>query len=144
MLGANMGSKLVVALQLEVLHHFIKGIARGRAGGLEDPGACGATETSKTTFLDPYELAYRHHYSWKTKSWVRMFCAIFTLISLKSAAHSMHLCGPCLKTAQLIVSIRHQADPACSECGFDRVPLPEKQAQMADDHLSRLRLIRGK
>jgi hypothetical protein len=29
--GANMGGKLVVALQFEVPHHFIKGIARGRA-----------------------------------------------------------------------------------------------------------------
>ena len=43
--GANMGSKLIVALQLEVPLHFIKGIARGRVGGPEDPGACGATET---------------------------------------------------------------------------------------------------
>jgi hypothetical protein len=85
--GANVGSKLVVALQLEVPHHSIKGIARGRAGGLEDPGACGATETLKTAFFDPYELAYRRHYSRKTKSRVLMFCTIFLILfSLEYAA----------------------------------------------------------
>jgi hypothetical protein len=78
--SANVGSKLVVPLQLEVPHHFIKGMARGRAGRLEDPGACGTTETLKTFFVDPYELASCCHYSRKTKSWVQISCAILTLI----------------------------------------------------------------
>jgi hypothetical protein len=84
--GANVGSKLVVALQLEVPHHCIKGIANGRAGGLEDPGACGATETLKTAFFDPYERAYRRHYSRKTKSRVLMFWTIFYPLLLEYAA----------------------------------------------------------
>jgi hypothetical protein len=92
--GANMGSKLVVALQLEVPHHSIKGIACGRAGGLEDPGACRATETLKMAFFDPYELAYRRHYSRKTKSWVLMFCTIFYPLLLECAAPSNALNWP--------------------------------------------------
>ena len=84
--GANMGCKLFVALRLEVPHHFIKGIADGRAGGLEDPGACGATETLETAFFDPYELAYRRHYSRKTKFRVLMFCTIFYPLLLEYAA----------------------------------------------------------
>ena len=132
--GANVGSKLVVALQLEVPHHSLKGIARGRAGGLEDPGACGATETLKTAFFDPYELAYRRHYSRKTKSRVLMFCTIFfILFSLNMQHHSMHLSGPPHESPQLAVSIRHPADLALRECGFHRVPLGGKQAQTADD-----------
>ena len=85
-LSANVGGKLPVALQFEIPHHFIKGIARGRAGGLEDPGACGTTKTTKTAFFNPCEPASRRHYRWKTKFRVRMFCTIFTLISLKCAA----------------------------------------------------------
>jgi hypothetical protein len=56
-IGANMGCKLFVALQLEVPHHFIKGIASGRARGVEHPSAFGASKTAKTPFVDPYKLA---------------------------------------------------------------------------------------
>jgi len=56
-IGANMGCKLFVALRLEVPHHFIKGIAGGRAGSVEHPSTSGATKTSKAFFFDPYQLA---------------------------------------------------------------------------------------
>jgi hypothetical protein len=58
-IGANMGWKLFVALQLDVPHHFIKGIAGGRARRVEQPSAFGATVTPKTASVDPYKLA-RH------------------------------------------------------------------------------------
>jgi len=67
------GGKLLVALQLEIPHHFIKGFARGRAGGLEGPGACGTTKTTKMTSFNPHELASRGHQKWKIKFRVRMF-----------------------------------------------------------------------
>jgi hypothetical protein len=86
MVGANMGGELIVALQLEVPHHFVKGIARGRVGGPEDPGACRATETLKTVCFDPYELSSCCHYSRKAKCRVRLFGTIFTLISFSPAA----------------------------------------------------------
>jgi hypothetical protein len=38
-IGANMEGKLFVALQLEVLHHFIEGFIRGRSRRLKPPGA---------------------------------------------------------------------------------------------------------
>jgi hypothetical protein len=135
MFGANVGGKLAVALQLEVPHHFIEGIARGRAGGLEDPGACGATKTSKATFFDPYELASGGHYRRKTKSRACMFCAIVPSSPLSLRHHSMHLSGPPQECAQLAVSIRHQADPAHEITGSNRVPLVEKQVQTADNQL---------
>jgi hypothetical protein len=52
-LGANMGYKLFVALQLEVAHHFIERLAGGRTGGFEPPATFGATKTLKTLFLNP-------------------------------------------------------------------------------------------
>jgi hypothetical protein len=51
-----MRCEFFVALQLEAPHHFIKGIASGRARGVEYPGAFGATETPKTLLFDPYQL----------------------------------------------------------------------------------------
>jgi hypothetical protein len=55
-IGANMQCKLFVALQLEVARHFIERCARGRTRGVEPPAAFGATETPKTSLLDPYQL----------------------------------------------------------------------------------------
>jgi hypothetical protein len=52
-----MGCKLFVALQLEVPHNFIKGIARGRARRVEHPGAFGAAPTPKTVCFDPNEIS---------------------------------------------------------------------------------------
>lgn len=52
-----MGCKRLVAPQLEVPHHFIKGIARGRARRVEHPGAFGAAPTPKTVFFDPNEIS---------------------------------------------------------------------------------------
>jgi hypothetical protein len=52
-----MRCKLFVALRLEVPHHFIKGIASGRAGSVEHPGAFGATKTPKAFPFDPYKPA---------------------------------------------------------------------------------------
>ena len=55
-IGANMRRKLPVALRLEIPHHFIKRLARGRARRVEDPRTFGATETPKTLPFDPYQL----------------------------------------------------------------------------------------
>jgi len=51
-----MQRKLLIALQLKVEHRFIEGFASERARGVEDPGAFGATPTSKTVMFNPYEL----------------------------------------------------------------------------------------
>ena len=118
-----MGCKRLVALQLKVLHQFVKGIARGRARRAEPPGAFRAAPTPKTVFFDPNELACRRHYRRKTKSRVQMFCTIFLSLSLNMQHHSVHLGGPPQESAQHAVSIRHRANPAPRECGFHRVPL---------------------
>jgi hypothetical protein len=55
-IGANMGYKLFVALQLEVAHHFIERFAGGRTRGLEPPATFGATKTLKTLLLNPYQV----------------------------------------------------------------------------------------
>ncbi|MGA7358818.1 MAG: hypothetical protein WBW70_08185, partial [Candidatus Sulfotelmatobacter sp.] len=55
-IGANMGCKLFVALQLEVAHHFIERRADGRARGFEPPATFGATKTPETLLLNPYQL----------------------------------------------------------------------------------------
>ena len=55
-LGANMGCKLLVALQLKVPLRFIERFASGRARRVEDPGAFGATPTPKTLLFNPYQL----------------------------------------------------------------------------------------
>ena len=57
-IGANMGSKRLVALQLKVLHHFIERLTRGWSGRFEPPGAFRASKTAKTVFFEPYELAW--------------------------------------------------------------------------------------
>jgi len=54
--GANVGLKLPVALQLEVVHHFIERFARGRTRRLESPATFGATKTPKMFLIDPYQL----------------------------------------------------------------------------------------
>jgi hypothetical protein len=60
-IGANMGGKFLVALQLKVPHHFIERVTRERSRSLKPPGAFGATKTMKTAFFDPDELASRSH-----------------------------------------------------------------------------------
>ena len=55
-IGANMGCKLFVALQLEVAHHFIEGCAGGRTGRSEPPATFGATKTPKMGLLNPYQF----------------------------------------------------------------------------------------
>ena len=115
-LGANMGCKCLVALQLKVPHHFIKRFASGRARGVEDPGAFGAAPT--TAFFDPNELACCRHYRRTTKSRVRIFCAIFlSAPPYNMQHHSVHLSGPPQESAQRSVSIRHKANPAPRKCG---------------------------
>jgi hypothetical protein len=54
-IGANMGCKLFVALQLEVPHHFIEGFTRGRSRRIKPPGAFRATKTEKTLLINPYQ-----------------------------------------------------------------------------------------
>ena len=55
-MGANMGGKLLVALQLEVAHHFIERCAGGCPRRPESPATFGATKTAKTFLLNPYQL----------------------------------------------------------------------------------------
>lgn len=57
-IGANMGCKLFVALQLEVSHHFIERFTRGRGRRIKPPGAIRASKTAKTVFFDPYKRAW--------------------------------------------------------------------------------------
>jgi hypothetical protein len=56
MIGANMGFKFFVALQLEVAHHFIERFSFRSTGGFEPPSTFGATKTPKKRELDPYQL----------------------------------------------------------------------------------------
>jgi hypothetical protein len=56
-IGANMQSKLLVALQLEVAHHFIERCAGRRSRRLEPPATFGATKTPETRLLNPYQLS---------------------------------------------------------------------------------------
>jgi len=58
MIGANMGGKLLVALKLKVLHHFIERLTRGRSGRFKPPGAFRASKTAKAVFFEPYKLAW--------------------------------------------------------------------------------------
>ena len=55
-IGANMGAKLLIALQLEVAHDFFEGCAGGRIRSSEPPATFGATKTPKTRLLNPYHL----------------------------------------------------------------------------------------
>jgi hypothetical protein len=55
-MGANMRFKFPVAPQLKVPHHFTERCAGGWARRVEDPGAFGATPTSKTLLFNPYQL----------------------------------------------------------------------------------------
>jgi len=55
-IGANMGFKLFVALQLEVAHHFIERFAFRSTGRFEPPSTFGASKTPKTLQLNPYHL----------------------------------------------------------------------------------------
>jgi hypothetical protein len=55
-ISANMGGKLVVALQLEVVHHFIERDAGWPAGGFEPPATFGTTKTLKTLLFNPHQF----------------------------------------------------------------------------------------
>jgi hypothetical protein len=82
-----MGCKRLVALQLEVPHHFIKGIACGRARRVEHPGAFGAAPTPETVFVDPNELACRRHYP-------DVLYHFLVRFYLTMQHHLVHLSGP--------------------------------------------------
>ena len=56
MIGANVQCKLFVALQLEVVHHFIERWADGRSSGDETPVTFRATKTPKPLLLNPDQL----------------------------------------------------------------------------------------
>jgi hypothetical protein len=62
-----MPRKLLVAIRLEVAHHFIEGSSARRFRWLEPPAAFGAAETPKTWFLDPYQLPGHGHASYRTR-----------------------------------------------------------------------------
>src|SRR6266852_6377963 len=57
-LDTNVGGKLFVALGFVLLLHFIQGFVKGRARGLEQPVALGATEALKVLFLNPHQHAW--------------------------------------------------------------------------------------
>jgi hypothetical protein len=54
-ISANMGGKLFVALQLEVVHHFIERHAGWPAGGFEPLATFGTTKTLKTLLFNPHQ-----------------------------------------------------------------------------------------
>ena len=54
-IGANMQSKLLVALQLQVTHHFIERCASGRNRGLKPPATFGATKAAKMHWINPHQ-----------------------------------------------------------------------------------------
>ena len=56
-IGAEVRCKLLVALQLEVSHHFVEGFPRRRRRRIKTPGAFRASKTTKTLFFDPYNVA---------------------------------------------------------------------------------------
>jgi hypothetical protein len=51
-----MQCKFLVALKLEVTHHFIERRAAGRTGGLKPPATFGATKAPKTFLINPYKV----------------------------------------------------------------------------------------
>jgi hypothetical protein len=52
-ISANMGGKLFVALQLEVVHHFIERHAGWPAGGFEPPATFGTTQNPENAVVQP-------------------------------------------------------------------------------------------
>jgi hypothetical protein len=56
--GAHVQGKLFVAQQLEVAHHFIERCSCGRTRRREPPATFGATKTSKTRVLNPFQLPF--------------------------------------------------------------------------------------
>jgi hypothetical protein len=60
-----MRRKLLVALRLEVAHHFIEVSALGRSRTFESPATFGAAKTSKTLLLNPYQLAVHGRESYR-------------------------------------------------------------------------------
>jgi hypothetical protein len=56
-IGANMGCKLFVTLQLEVAHHVIERCAGGSISRFKTPATFGATKTPKKRLLNPYQLS---------------------------------------------------------------------------------------
>jgi hypothetical protein len=51
-----MGCKLLVALQLEDVHHFIEGCAGERTRGFEPPATFGTTKAPKAPLFNPHQL----------------------------------------------------------------------------------------
>jgi hypothetical protein len=51
-----MQCKLLVALQLEVVHHFIERCAGGRTSRVEPPATFRATKTAKTLLFNPHQF----------------------------------------------------------------------------------------
>ena len=52
-----MQSKFLIALHLEVAHHFGERCTAGRTGRLEPPATVGATKTSKMPLINPYQIS---------------------------------------------------------------------------------------
>jgi hypothetical protein len=106
-LGAKMGCKFSVAMQLEDLLHLSERFATECIRRAEYPGTFGATPTLKMVMFDPHELTYRRHYRRKTKSRPTMFRFILCSLLLKKYYPESFSAfeWPSHESAQLAVSI---------------------------------------
>jgi len=65
--------ELFVSLQLEVSHHFVERCAGERSRRLKPPATFGATKTSKTLLVNPYQVP---DHETKRSPFVAAYCLI--------------------------------------------------------------------
>jgi len=100
-----MKCKLSVALQLEVAHHFIERRAGERARRFEPPPTFGATKTSKTLLLNPYQFAAHR---WQCRCAQPRLTACMGSDCRQGTEHSPFLTAYCV----IAVENRHQSGVA--------------------------------
>jgi hypothetical protein len=116
-IGANVQCELPIALQFKVAHHFVKRLARGRAGRVEEAAAFGAPKTPKTLLFDPYQLP--SHGAPRRRA--RRRATKLTCAKLGGLSHILHTRKTCLRLithvgldavsiAQYRPRIRHSVD----------------------------------
>jgi hypothetical protein len=66
-IGAHMRRKLLIAIRLEVAHHFIERSPARSFRWLESPSAIGAAEAPKTRSLNPCQLPDHGRASYRTR-----------------------------------------------------------------------------
>jgi hypothetical protein len=69
-IGTNMGCKLLVALRLEVAHHFVERRAGRRSRGFEPPATFGTTKTPKMIPLNPNQLSAHGEHILQAPIWM--------------------------------------------------------------------------